>query len=101
VPHARARSVTIAHHTKNTAPKPQIRGKVQSITDHDGNQLQFNYYYDGNLRQIVEVGGTNPDGTTVPSRTFTFTYTTSSGNGPAIADATARHYPDPSTPPAA
>jgi len=94
---AGGRAFTIAYYTKDNAPKPQIRGKIMSIADHVGEQLQFNYYLDGNLRQIVEKGGRNPDGSSLPDRTFTFTYTTSDGSGPAIADPTARQNPDPHT----
>src|SRR5262252_4233651 len=43
------RSFNITYFTKATAKKPQIRGKIASITDHLGHQLSFGYYDDGNL----------------------------------------------------
>jgi RHS repeat-associated protein len=94
---AGGRAFTITYYTKDTAPKAQIRGKIQSIVDHAGGELDFNYYYDGNLRQIVQKGGLTPGGGFVGDRSFTFTYTTSDGSGPAITDPAARRSPDPST----
>jgi RHS repeat-associated protein len=94
---AGGRAFTLSYYTKDTAPKAQIRGKIQSITDHAGEELDFNYYNDGNLRQITERGGASLNGSNPPDRTFTFTYTTSDGSGPAIAGATARLNPDPGT----
>jgi len=90
-------SFTIAYFTKNEVKLPQIRGKVKTITDPRGNVLTFDYYADGNLRKIVQVGGFNLDGTYVPDRSFVFTYTTSDGSGPAIASPYLRIDPDAST----
>jgi RHS repeat-associated protein len=92
------RSFNITYFTKATAKKPQIRGKVASITDHLGHELDFSYYDDGNLLSLTEQGGTNADGSPLASRSWIFTYTTSSGSGPAIPDSTQRVNPDPKTP---
>ena len=78
------RSFNIDYYSKAEAHKPHIRGKIQTITDHDGSALDFEYYDDGNLLRLTQRGGTNADGTALPSRTFVFTYTTSDGSGPAI-----------------
>ena len=95
---AGGRAFTIDYFSKEEVKKPQIRGKIQAIRDHSGHQLSFSYYQDGNLREIVEMGGTKADGvTTLPARAFTFTYTRPDGSGPAIADASARTNPDPNT----
>ena len=91
------RSFTIAYFAKSEVKKPEIRGKVKSITDHLGHTLTFDYYADGNLRKITQVGGSNPDGTYVPDRSFIFTYTTSDGSGPAITNPYLRIDPDPAT----
>src|SRR5499427_1071902 len=100
------RSFNITYFTKQTAKKPQIRGKVASIIDHlfdpnhpeNGHQLLFTYYDDGNLLKITEAGGFNADGTPLASRSWIFTYTTSDGSGPAIPNAPDRVNPDPKTP---
>jgi RHS repeat-associated protein len=92
------RSFTINYFTKATARKPQIRGKVSSITDHVGHRFSFSYYDDGNLLSITEQGGTNADGSFLASRKVVFTYTTSDGSGPAISDPSLRVNPDPKTP---
>ncbi|HEX2294067.1 MAG TPA: Ig-like domain-containing protein [Actinomycetota bacterium] len=91
------RRFTVDYYSKDEAKKPQIRGNVQSISDHSGSTLTFDYYEDGNLLRLTQKGGTNADGTFLADRTFVFTYTTSSGAGPAIADAAARANPDPRT----
>ena len=95
---AGGRFFTINYFTKATAKKPQVRGKIASIIDHNGRELDFSYYEDGNLLSIVQKGGTNADGSFLPSRSFVFTYTTSSGAGPAIPNAADRVNPDPKTP---
>src|SRR5207248_1360777 len=89
------RSFNITYFTKADAKKPQIRGKVKSITDHLGRELDFDYYLDGNLLRITQKGGTNPDGSFLPDRSFVFTYTTSDGSGAAIPLAANRVNPDP------
>jgi len=101
------RSYTITYFVKADSVKPQVRGKVKSITDHGGHELDFSYYDDGNLLRFVERGGTNADGTFLPDRSWVLTYTTSSGGAPscttAICDAPAipavadRINPDPKT----
>jgi RHS repeat-associated protein len=92
------RSFAINYFSKATARKPQIRGKVASITDHLGHELDFSYYDDGNLLSLTELGGTNADGSPLANRSWIFTYTTSDGSGPAIPDPTQRVNPDPKTP---
>jgi RHS repeat-associated protein len=94
---AGGRAFNIVYFTKADAKKPQIRGKVKSITDHMGRELDFNYYNDGNLLRITQKGGSNPDGSFLPDRSFVFTYTTSDGSGPAIPLAANRVNPDPGT----
>ncbi|MFN2525439.1 MAG: DNRLRE domain-containing protein [Actinomycetota bacterium] len=92
------RSFDIDYWDTTEAKKPQVRGKIQSISDHSGSKLTFDYYDDGNLLRITQKGGTSPEGITTPDRTFVFTYTTSSGAGPAIPAAADRISPDPKTP---
>lgn len=94
---AGGRSFDIAYFTKADAKKPQIRGKVKSITDHAGRTLLFDYYFDGNLLRITQKGGTNADGSFLADRSFVFTYTTSDGSGPAIPLASDRVNPDAKT----
>ena len=91
------RSFTITYFGKDDAKRPHIRGNIRRITDHTLSAIEFDYYYDGNLMRIRQVGGTNPDGSALPDRTFVFTYTTPSGDGPAITDANLRVDPDPRT----
>jgi RHS repeat-associated protein len=95
---AGGRSFNVTYFTKQTARKPQIRGKVASITDHVGHEWDFSYYDDGNLLALTEQGGFNADGTPLASRSVIFTYTTSDGSGPAIPSAADRVNPDPKTP---
>ncbi|HYP23538.1 MAG TPA: DNRLRE domain-containing protein [Actinomycetota bacterium] len=92
------RSFNIDYYSKAEAHKPHVRGKIQTITDHDGSALDFEYYDDGNLLRLTQRGGTNADGTALPSRTFVFTYTTSDGSGPAIPLAADRVNPASKTP---
>jgi RHS repeat-associated protein len=94
---AGGRSFTLVYFTKADAKKPQIRGKLKSITDHVGRELAFEYYLDGNLLRITQKGGLNPDGSLLPDRTFVFTYTTSDGSGPALPTPAERANPDPKT----
>jgi RHS repeat-associated protein len=94
---AGGRNFAIAYFTKDDAKKPQIRGKVKSITDHIGRQLAFDYYFDGNLLRVTQKGGLNPDNSLLPDRSFVFTYTTSDGSGPAIPAVAERANPDPKT----
>jgi RHS repeat-associated protein len=95
---AGGRAYTINYFIKATAKKPQVRGKISSIFDHSGHELDFAYYEDGNLLSITQKGGTNADGSVLADRHFVFTYTTSDGSGPAIPSASARVNPDPKTP---
>jgi RHS repeat-associated protein len=94
---AGGRSFSLDYYTKNEVKKPQMRGKLQMLTDHLGHTLSFEYYADGNLLRISQAGGFNPDGTYVPDRSFVFTYTTSDGSGPAIPNPGLRIDPDPAT----
>jgi RHS repeat-associated protein len=91
------RSFDITYFTKATAKKPQVRGKVASITDHMGHELDLSYYEDGNLLGISEKGSSGVDGSS-QTRGWIFTYTTSDGSGPAIPNAADRVNPDPKTP---
>jgi RHS repeat-associated protein len=92
------RTFTFTYFTKSNTPVAALRGKVKSVTDHIGRQLQFAYYDDGNLLRITEKGGQNADGSYLPDRSYVLTYTTPSGSGPAIPGATsARLNPDPAS----
>ncbi|MDQ3933069.1 MAG: Ig-like domain-containing protein [Actinomycetota bacterium] len=93
------RKFQLAYYSKDEAKKPQIRGKVKRITDHNGSALDFEYYRDGNLRKLIQRGGpgTSSEIGQVPDRTFVFTYTTSSGSGPAIPASGDRVDPDEKT----
>ncbi len=97
------RSFDITYLTRATARKPQLRGKVASITDHlfdptrTGHELAFAYYDDGNLLSITEQGGSNADGSPLSAKSRAFTYTPSDGSGPAIPDAADRVNPNPGT----
>jgi RHS repeat-associated protein len=73
--------------------RPHVRGKIKSIVDHEGHEVDFSYYDDGNLLRLTEPGGTNADGSPLAARSWVFTYTTSSGQ-PSIADPI---NPDPGT----
>ncbi|HYZ75914.1 MAG TPA: RHS repeat domain-containing protein [Gaiellaceae bacterium] len=84
------RSFVLDYYTKDEVKKPQMRGKLQSITDHEGHQLYFDYYADGNLLRMTQKGGGL-------SRSFVFTYTNSPGDAPAIPLASDRVNPDPTT----
>lgn len=91
------RSFTIDYYSKAEAKKAHVRGRIQSIADHNGSVLAFDYYDDGNLLRIKQKGGTTADGSVLADRTFVFTYTTSDGAAAAIPDAAARQSPDPKT----
>lgn len=91
------RSFSIDYYSKAEASKPQIRGKIERITDHNGSALVFDYYEDGNLLRLTQKGGTKADDSSLSDRSFVFTYTTSSGDGPAIPTAADRVDPDPKT----
>jgi RHS repeat-associated protein len=97
-PGAPDRQVTVDYWSKDEARKAHVRGKIQRITDHTGSALDFDYYDDGNLLRLTQRGGAKANGEHLADRSFTFTYTTSAGDGPAIADFTARGNPDPRTP---
>lgn len=92
------RRFLVDYYSKDEAKKPQVRGKIQRITDHTGSALDFEYYEDGNLLRIIQRGGTKANGTTLAGRSFIFTYTTSNGDAPAIPDPLARVNPNPKSP---
>ncbi|MFB9236170.1 Ig-like domain-containing protein [Plantactinospora siamensis] len=94
---AGGRSFTISYYAKAEVKKARVRGKIKSIADHDGSVLAFEYYDDGNLRRLVQKGGSSPDGSILPDRIHVFTYMVNNGTGPAIANATDRVDPDPAT----
>jgi RHS repeat-associated protein len=94
---AGGRSFTIDYWSRAEAKKAHVRGNIQTISDHDGSALDFDYYDDGNLLRITQRGGTTASGEFLADRSFVFTYTTSSGSGPAIPTASARENPDPKT----
>jgi len=94
---AGGRSFTIDYWSKAEAKKAHVRGNIQTISDHSGSRLDFEYYDDGNLLRLIQRGGTTANGEFLADRSFVFTYTTSSGSGPAIPDPVARANPDPKT----
>jgi len=91
---APSRTFDITYYTKQQAKKAHVRGLIRTITDHTGSELLFEYYHDGNLRRLVQRGGTNADGTALADRVLVFNYTTPSGSGPAIPLAANRVDPD-------
>jgi RHS repeat-associated protein len=94
---AGGRSFTLDYYSKEEAKKHEIRGRIRTITDHNGSVLEFTYYEDGNLLKITQRGGVTPEGRFVANRSFTFTYTKPDGSGPAITDPALRVNPDPKT----
>src|SRR5205807_7582638 len=78
------RSFNITYFTRKTAREEEIRGKIASITDHLGHELDFAYYDNGNPLSLTERGGANADGTSLAARSRIFTYTNEDGTGPAI-----------------
>jgi RHS repeat-associated protein len=86
------RSFGIEYYDSSDARWAHVRGKVRRITDHTGSALAFDYYRDGNLLRLTQVGGASTDGNHVPDRAFVFTYVKSDGSGPAL-DATQRQDP--------
>ncbi|HEU5315291.1 MAG TPA: PA14 domain-containing protein, partial [Chloroflexota bacterium] len=94
-PAVTTRSFSITYYAKAEAKKAHVRGKVKRITDHDGSALDFEYYDDGNLRKLVQRGGTSADGSFLADRSFVFTYTTSSGDEAALPEPADRVEPDP------
>jgi RHS repeat-associated protein len=95
---AGGRAFTITYWAKSHKTKSHVRGRIKRITDHSGSPLDFEYYEDGNLRKLIQRGGTNADGSYLADRSFVFTYTTSPGDGPAIPLAADRVDPNPRTP---
>jgi RHS repeat-associated protein len=95
---AGGRAFTITYWAKADKVASHVRGKIRRITDHSGSPLDFEYYDDGNLRKLIQRGGTNADGSFLADRSFVFTYTTSDGSGPAIPLPADRVDPDAKTP---
>ncbi len=87
------RAYVVDYYEKDEVKGGRVRGNVQSLTDHSGSKLVFDYYHDGNLRTLTQVGGISPEGVAVKDRTMVFTYTNPRGTAPAITDATARKNP--------
>lgn len=85
------------YYDKSETHHPDIRGKIQTITDRDGSRLEFSYYNHGHLRRVSQRGHQNADRSRVATRDrhWTFTYTTPDLSGPMITDAAARKNPDP------
>lgn len=92
------RDFTLDYYSKDEAKRAHVRGNIQRITDHSGSALEFDYYDDGNLLRLTQVGGTKANGEHLPDRSFVFTYTTSSGDAAAIPAAADRVDPNPRTP---
>jgi RHS repeat-associated protein len=90
------RSFDVAYYSKVETPRPELRGKVKSVTDHVGHELDFSYYEDGNLLRVTEEGGTNAEGSFLADRSVVFTYVKNDGS-PAITNASQRLDPDPLT----
>jgi RHS repeat-associated protein len=93
----RPRQFLVDYWTKAEAKKAHVAGRIQSIADHTGSKIGFDYYDDGNLRLLSQTGGRKADGTRLSTRGFYFTYTTPDGSGPAIPAAADRLNPDPKT----
>jgi RHS repeat-associated protein len=91
------RSFLIDYWSKAEAKKAHVRGKIQTIVDHSGSKLDFDYYDDGNLLRLTQRGGLKANGTPLADRSFVFTYTTSNGAGPAIPNEADRVNPEPKT----
>lgn len=94
---AARRSYAVDYWDKGEAKPGRIRGKVQTISDHSGSVLAFDYYNDGNLRRLTQKGGVSGQGVAVADRSFVFTYTDSNGDQPAIPLAADRVDPNPAT----
>ena len=98
---AKNRAFNLAYYINDDDLGPHVSGQLKSVTDHSDSRLLFDYYHDGNLRRITQVGAaTTRDGgkVTTTNRAWTFTYTTSDLSAPAILLAQNRVNPDPNTP---
>ncbi len=96
---AGGRAFTVSYYSKNEYKKAHVRGKVSTVTDHQGHALEFQYYKDGNLLRLTQKGGTNADGSFLPDRTFVITYMDSAVVDPVIPNRADRDNPDPNTSP--
>jgi YD repeat-containing protein len=95
---AGGRPTTISYYSKDEAKSPHVRGNIKDVTDHGGHVLHADYYEDGNLLRVTQVGGTTATGAALADRSWVFTYTTSAGDAAAIPLAADRANPDPRTP---
>ena len=84
------------YYVKADKVQSRVRGRIKRLADHTGSALDFEYYDDGNLRRLIQRGGTN-NNMTVADRVFVFNYTTSNLAGPAITDAAKREDPKAQT----
>lgn len=84
------RAYVVDYYDKDEVKGGRVRGNVQSIEDHSGSLLLFDYYDDGNLMRVTQQGGTTDAGVTVRDRSFVFTYTNPKGDAPALATAAER-----------
>ena len=87
------RAYVIDYFDKDEVKGGRVRGNVQSIKDHSGSLLLFDYYDDGNLMRVTQQGGTTTSGVAVADRSFVFTYTNPKGDAPALATAAERLTP--------
>ncbi|MCF6376449.1 Ig-like domain-containing protein [Nocardioides KLBMP 9356] len=87
------RAYVVDYYDKDEVKGGRVRGNVQSIADHSGSLLLFDYYDDGNLMRVTQQGGTTAAGVAVADRSFVFTYTNPKGDAPALATAAERLNP--------
>ena len=88
------RAYVVDYFDKDEVKGGRVRGNVQSIKDHSGSLLLFDYYDDGNLMRVTQQGGTTtPRASRSPDRSFVFTYTNPKGDAPALATAAERLTP--------
>ena len=92
-------SFQLTYYGKPDRNHPQVGGRVKTITDHDGSELFFEYFDDGNLMRITERGaGLDADYAQLPDRTWTFSYTLKSDpTEPAEPEPEDRANPAPNT----
>ena len=90
---AGGRKYKVDYYEKDEVKGGRVRGNVESLEDHSGSKLVFDYYHDGNLRTLTQVGGISPEGIAVKDRKMVFTYTNPQGTAPAIADPNVRRNP--------
>jgi RHS repeat-associated protein len=79
------RSFDLSYYASADLVPAAVRGRAKRITDHTGSALEFDYYDDGNLRTITQVGGTKADGSYLADRRFVLVYTAPDGTDAAVA----------------